>query len=335
MTDPADLYESLQTEVGTVLVGNEDTLKHLTIALLTDGHVLLEGVPGVAKTTIATLFSKASGLGHSRIQMTPDLLPADITGTTVYRESTGEFETQKGPIFVNLVIADEINRAPPKTQSALLEAMQERQVSIEGSTLQLPDPFIVVATMNPIEMEGTFALPEAQRDRFQMKLLTEIPDNEEERAILDRFDQSPDLGADNISQTISKSEIQEARQAVIETHIADRVKDYIVNLVTATREHPDVGHGASPRAAIALQNTAKGHAQIAGRDYVIPDDIKSMVEPVLRHRLILNTDAEISDVEPVDIIDDVCQQVSTPSTQAETTETSPAVSDGGVPDPDS
>lgn len=328
MSDPESLYNSIQSEIGTVIIGYEDVVKHLTVSLLTNGHVLLEGVPGIAKTTLARLFATTTGLNDSRIQMTPDLLPADVTGTSVYREATGEFEIQRGPVFTNLLIADEINRAPPKTQSALLEAMQENQVSIEGNTLALPDPFIVVATMNPIEMEGTFALPEAQRDRFQMKLNMELPDTSAEYAILDRFDDEPEAGSRTVSQVVSPDEILAAREAVASTHIEDSVKEYIVELIDETRRHPDIRHGASPRASIALQTAAKAVARIESRNYVIPDDIKEISQPVLRHRLILNADAELTDVDVEDIIEDIHQTVVPPSAKDSGSSRS-AAADGG------
>jgi len=331
MTDPSVLYDRLREEADTVLIGNEEILRHITVAMLTRGHVLLEGVPGVAKTTIATLVANATDLQHNRVQMTPDLLPADITGTTVYHQQNGEFELQKGPVFTNLIIADEINRAPPKTQSALLEAMQEGQVSIEGSTLELPTPFTVVATMNPLEMEGTFKLPEAQRDRFQMKLVTEIPDSEDERAILDRFDANPTLDADSISQVISRDELLDARTVVPETHIEDSVKEYILSIVGATRDHRNVTHGASPRATIALQNTAKAVARLNGREYVIPDDVKEMALPVLRHRLIMNSDAELSQITSEAVIEEILQSITPPGSDTDHSGgVEPAVGDGGT-----
>ncbi|WP_423998636.1 AAA family ATPase [Haloarcula salina] len=331
MTDPSALYDRLEAEAGTVLIGNEEVLRHITVAMLTRGHVLLEGVPGVAKTTIATLVANATDLNYSRIQMTPDLLPADITGTTVYHQQSGEFELQKGPVFTNLVIADEINRAPPKTQSALLEAMQERQVSIEGSTLSLPTPFTVVATMNPLEMEGTFELPEAQRDRFQMKLVSEIPDEDEERAILDRFDADPTLDSGDISQVVTRNELLQARSVVPETYIDDSIKEYILSIVRGSRDHRNVAHGASPRATLALQNTAKALARIEGRDYVIPDDVKGVAVPVLRHRLILNSDAELSRIDTAAVIDEILSSITPPGTGSDRRPpgAEAAVGDGG------
>ncbi|WP_277552290.1 AAA family ATPase [Halobaculum limi] len=312
-TDPATLYETIQEEAGTVLIGNDDAIERITIALLTRGHVLLEGVPGVAKTTIANLFARTTGLDFTRIQMTPDLLPADITGSHIYRESVGEFELNKGPIFSNVVVADEINRATPKTQSALLEAMQERTVSIEGDTLSLPEPFIVIATQNPIEMEGVFELPEAQRDRFQFKLHIDLPDRVDERELLDRFDSNPDLGPDQVKQVIDTAALTEARDIVEEVHVADPVREYILDIVGRTRESPDVQFGASPRATLAFLNAGKARAAIHGRDYVIPDDIKALAEPILIHRLLLSTEAEIGDQSTEEVVERIVGSVDVPS----------------------
>jgi MoxR-like ATPase len=249
--------------------------------------------------------------------MTPDVLPADVTGTTVYRESIGEFELQKGPIFANVVVADEINRATPKTQSALLEAMQERNVTIEGQTLQLPDPFIVVATQNPIEMEGTFALPEAQRDRFELKLSVELPDENEERALLDAFDDQPELGPEDVEQVVTADELRAARESVSEVHVSNLIKEYILDLVAETRSSPDVRHGGSPRASLAFLNAGKARAAIHGREYVIPDDIKALAQSVLAHRLVLSTDADLSDVDARDVVEEVLEDVEPPGTDAD------------------
>ena len=310
---PVAVYETLADEMGRVLIGNEDIVEGLTIALLTRGHVLLEGLPGVGKTTIADLLATVTGLSYSRIQMTPDVLPADITGTHVYRETTGEFELQKGPVFANVVVADEINRATPKTQSALLEAMQEGQVTIEGTRLELPDPFMVVATQNPIEMEGTFALPEAQRDRFQFKLHVETPTEDEELALLDRFDDRPELGPDDVDQKLTVDEIQTARSVVDGVHVDSSVKRYIRDIVRTTREMETIDYGGSPRAAIMFLRSAKSRAAIRGRDYVTPDDVKSLSYSILNHRIIRSTDAEISDISISKIIQNVLDNVTTPS----------------------
>ncbi|WP_254861470.1 AAA family ATPase [Halovivax gelatinilyticus] len=311
-TDPRRLYEQVQAEVERVLVGNERVVEFLTIAALTRGHVLLEGVPGVAKTTLANLFARASGLEYTRIQLTPDVLPADITGTHIYREATGEFTLQRGPIFANLVVADEINRATPKTQSALLEAMEERTVTLEGETLRLPTPFMVIATQNPIEMEGVFELPEAQRDRFSFKLTVDLPNRAHEREVLDRFDDAPELGPDDVSQVVDGDAIAAAREAVAAVHVADPVKEYILDLTGASREHPDVVHGSSPRATLTFLDGAKARAAIHGRSYVIPDDVKALAEPTLVHRLIPSTDAELSDVTTADLVSDLLASVDPP-----------------------
>ncbi|MDL0125594.1 MoxR family ATPase [Halobacterium salinarum] len=313
MTDPASAYTDIRDEISTVLVGNDELIERFTISLLTGGHVLVEGVPGVAKTTAANVFARAIGMEFTRIQMTPDIRPADITGTHVYRESTGEFELERGPVFSNLVVADEINRATPKTQSALLEAMEEGNVTIEGETLALPQPFMVIATQNPIEMEGTFELPEAQRDRFQFKLTVEIPERADERTIIDRFDNNATLGPEAISQVLSPSEILDLREAVREVHVADPVKDYLLDVVAAVRESTYVDAGASPRASLAFLDAGKARAAIHGRDYVIPDDITALVEPILSHRLVLSTDASLSDYSVEDVLADALEDVPTPS----------------------
>ncbi len=316
--DAAALREDLQDAVGEVLVGHTDVVDHLLIALLTRGHVLLEGVPGVAKTTLANLFARASGLEYSRIQLTPDLMPADITGTQVYRRERDTFELHKGPIFANIVVADEINRTTPKTQSALLEAMQEDQVTIEGETLMLPDPFMVIATQNPLEFEGVFELPEAQTDRFTLKSVMEIPDRDLEGELLDRFQQDPQLGPETVEQVVETRAILAAREDVADVHVAPPVRDYLQDLVTATRDHPDVAHGASPRATIALQNAAKAKAAIDGRAYVVPSDLKDLAGPVLEHRLVLTTDSDLSGVTPEEVIEEILSSVEPPSAEADT-----------------
>ena len=316
MSDPAAFHAAVREEAGTVLIDNEDILRGISIAALTGGHVLLEGVPGVAKTTIADLFARASGLEFNRIQMTPDILPADITGTHIYREATSEFELQRGPVFANVVVADEINRATPKTQSALLEAMQEQTVTIEGDTLDLPDPFLVIATQNPIEMEGTFALPEAQRDRFQLKLTVDLPEREMERKLFDRFDAEPDISPEITEQVVSPAALADAREAVSEVHIAAPVREYILDLVRATRDSSDIEYGASPRATLAFLNAGKASAAIDDRDYVIPDDIKSLAKPVLRHRLVLSTDAELGGESVDDLITEILDTIAVPEADA-------------------
>lgn len=320
MSSPATLFEGIRSEAGKVVVGNEDVLEGLTISLLTGGHVLLEGVPGVAKTTIANTFATTLGLTYSRIQMTPDMVPADVMGTNIYQQNTGEFELKQGPVFANLAVADEINRATPKTQSALLEAMQEGTVTIDGETLALPDPFMVVATQNPIEMEGVFELPEAQRDRFQLKYVVELPDHDDERELLDRYDRDPAFAAESVEPVVDMETLAAAQTAVNAVHVADPVKEYILEIVAATRNTPEIQHGASPRATLGFLSTAKGRAAIHGREYVIPDDVKALGRPVLRHRLIRTTDAELSDTSVAEILDTIFEQVDPPGSDADLTQ---------------
>ena len=326
MTEPAQVAEDIISEVSTVLVGLDDEVEYLTLSMLTRGHVLLEGVPGVAKTTLANCFARASGLQYNRIQMTPDTLPADITGTSVYRENTGEFVIREGPVFSNVVVADEINRATPKTQSALLEAMAEEHVSIEGDTIQLPTPFLVVATQNPIEMEGTFDLPEAQRDRFQLKVTIDLPETDTERELLGRVDEAPTMGPEDIDAVAGPEDILSAREAIAEINSEPAVWDYILDIVAATRDHPDVEHGASPRGSLALLETAKARAAINGRDYVLPDDVKALLHPALRHRLLLSTEAQLSDVTADAIIDEIRSSVNPPSGKLAEAESAPDTS---------
>ena len=328
--DPATVYEAIRDEMKTVLIGNNDIIEGLTISLLTGGHVLLEGPPGVAKTTAANLFARTSGLDYKRIQMTPDVLPADITGTHVYQERTGEFTLQRGPIFANVVVADEINRASPKTQSALLEAMQEQQVTIEGETLSLPEPFIVLATQNPIEMEGTFELPAAQRDRFQFKHLVEIPNRAEESELVERFDTDPELGPASVDQVVSVDDLLSARTAVHEIYIDSSIKEYVLDIMAATRDHVDVDHGASPRATLTFLQAVKARAAIDRREYVVPDDVKALAEPVLSHRLLLNAEAELSGLTPAEVVADVLDSVAPPGSEADTDQAA-AVNGGFAP----
>ena len=321
MSDPQAVFEAIRDEAGTVLIGNEDIVEGLAISMLTGGHTLLEGVPGVAKTTIANLFARTTGLDYQRIQMTPDVLPADITGTHIYRENIGQFELQRGPVFANLVLADEINRATPKTQSALLEAMQEGTVTIEGDTLQLPKPFMVVATQNPIEQEGTFELPEAQRDRFQLKYIVDLPERADEREILERFDSNPGLGPDAVEQTVSLDDLLAAREIVSDVYVDEKVYEYILDIVSATRDSELIEHGASPRASLAFLNAGKARAAIHGREFVTPDDIKALAPNVLIHRLILGTEAELSGRSRKEIVSEILDTVSLPQHEIDAEET--------------
>ncbi|AWB28557.1 AAA family ATPase [Halococcoides cellulosivorans] len=304
--------ERIHEEIERVIVGQSEAVELLTVALLARGHVLLEGIPGVAKTTLAESFASASGLDRSRIQLTPDLIPADITGTTVFREDSRTFEFQQGPVFANLVIADEINRATPNAQSALLEAMQERSVTVDGTAHDLPRPFMVVATQNPVEMEGTYELPRAQRDRFLFEVSLGPPTADEERAMLDRFDDRPELGPSAVETVVSADEIDDLRAAVDAVTVAPAIREYIVDLAVATRESPDLSIGLSPRAALQWQWATKARAAVHDREYVLPDDVKALAVPIARHRIHLDRDAALADRSIDDVLDEMLDSVPTP-----------------------
>ncbi len=309
---------TLREEISGVIVGQEPLVDRLLAGLLANGHVLLEGVPGLAKTLSVRTLASAVQARFNRIQFTPDLLPADIVGTLIYNPNDGKYHATRGPIFANFVLADEINRAPAKVQSALLEAMQERQVTLGGETLLLPTPFLVLATENPIDQEGTYPLPEAQVDRFMFKVVLDYPDAANERLILDRmaFTQ-PNIP---VRPVVSLDQILSARKVVDQIHVDDRIRDYIVRLVLATRK-PETGglnlrthvqFGASPRATIFLTLAAKAWAMLQGRDYVIPEDIKGIGPDVLRHRIILTYEAEAQGVTTDSIVTKLFQNVTVP-----------------------
>jgi len=307
----------LRDEISKVLVGQHYLLDRLLIGLLADGHVLVEGVPGLAKTTVVKTLAAAIQASFSRLQFTPDLLPADLLGTEIYLPKTGEFVIKKGPLFANIILADEINRAPAKVQSALLEAMQERQVTIGPQTYPLPQPFLVMATQNPIEQEGTYVLPEAQLDRFMLKLSVGYPTREEEKEIMRRFAGQPEI---KVQIAITPEEILGLREIIKNIYIDDRIMDYIVDLVFATREPEKYGlnlrdmvqYGASPRATIYLNLAARAQAFLCGRGYVTPQDVKSIAHDVLRHRLILSYEAEAEDMTTDQVIDMILDKVEVP-----------------------
>jgi MoxR-like ATPase len=310
--------EAVKVQVGRVIVGQEYLIDRLLVALLCSGHVLIEGVPGLAKTLAVSTLAQAISAGFVRIQFTPDLLPADLTGTTVFNPRDGQFHVRQGPIFANIVLADEVNRAPAKVQSALLEAMQERQVSIGGTTFPLEEPFMVLATQNPIEHEGTYPLPEAQLDRFMLKAVITYPSRPEEKKILERFVAAP---AAQVDAVVGRDDILAAREAVQAVHLEDDLKDYILHLVFATREPHSyrlddlsglIAYGASPRASIYLAQTAKAHAFVHGRGYVTPDDVKAVAMDVLRHRVIVTYEAEAEELSSEDIVRRVLEGVSVP-----------------------
>ena len=316
LSEIAPCFEAARAEMGRVLVGQVGMVDRLLIGLLADGHVLVEGVPGLAKTTAVKALADSLALGFSRIQFTPDLLPADLVGTQVYEPKTGEFHTRKGPTFANIVLADEINRAPPKVQSALLEAMQERQVTIGDQTFPLPKPFLVLATQNPIEQEGTYPLPEAQTDRFMLKLSVTYPSLEEELEILDRSGR----GTPQLKAVATEQDIMTARGVVQDIRVSDVLRRYIVDLVRATRDPGAVDDklarsiefGASPRASIALAAAARAHAFLDGRGYALPEDVKAIGPDVLRHRVLPTYEAEADGTTAEDIVGRILDVVELP-----------------------
>ena len=316
----ADLVTKIREEVGKVIVGQEKLIDRLILALVTDGHILLEGVPGLAKTLSVNTLAKALGLDFKRISFTPDLLPADVVGTLVYSPKTGEFTPKKGPVFTNLLLADEINRAPAKVQSALLESMQERQVTIGDETYRLPHPFLVLATQNPIEQEGTYPLPEAQVDRFMFKCLVETPSKSDERRIMERFAQG--AKAPEASTIATPEAIASLRDTLKEVYCDEKVGDYILDIVFATREPDEVKGlealkeqiqvGASPRATLALNKAARANALVHGRAYATPQDVKEIVHDVLRHRILLTYEAEAENINSDNVIDKILSVIPVP-----------------------
>jgi len=309
------LADAIRAEVAKAVVGQDSVVDHLLIALLAGGHVLLEGPPGTAKTLLAQCFATSLGLDFGRIQFTPDLMPGDILGSNLFNFQTSQFTLTRGPIFHELLLGDEINRTPPKTQAALLEAMQERRVTLDGETYALSDRFMVVATQNPIESQGVYPLPEAQLDRFLFKLLVEYPSAEEEARIVARFGMgqgAPSPAKMGITAITNASAIADAVAAVTTVTLADTVVDYIVRLVRATRESADLAAGASPRAAVVLAGAARARAALDGRDYVIPDDVKALAIAVLRHRMLLSPAAEIEGRAAETIVADLIQRTEAP-----------------------
>jgi len=305
------VVEKIADNVEKVIKGKRDVIE-LTLLTL-EGHLLIEDVPGVGKTMLARSIAKSIGCTFRRIQFTPDMLPTDVTGVSVFNQKTREFEFRPGPIMAQIVLTDEINRATPKTQSALLEAMEERQVTVDGVTYPMARPFLVLATQNPIEYEGTFPLPEAQVDRFMMRISIGYPDPEDEMAILDS--QRLHHPIEDLEQVVGVEEFLAAQEAVKQVYVDDLIKEYIVALVNATRKHPDVYLGSSPRGSLALYKTGRARAAIEGRDYVIPDDIKALAEPALAHRLIISPSARIKNVDPRTVIEELVNSVPVPGTR--------------------
>jgi MoxR-like ATPase len=317
--EKSQIIDKIKEEAGKVIVGQEYMIKRMLVGLLADGHILLEGVPGLAKTLAVSTMASTINATFKRIQFTPDLLPADLVGTLVYNQKTTEFVPKKGPLFANFILADEINRAPAKVQSALLESMQERQITIGDTTYPLPNPFLVMATQNPIEQEGTYPLPEAQVDRFMLKLLINYPSREEEFNIMERMVSKAEIPVKTI---VKPKDIIEMRMLINDIYMENKIKDYILNLVFATRE-PDkfknlhelsnlIECGASPRASIYLAQAAKAHAFLEHRGYVTPDDIKAIGKDILRHRVILTYEAEAEQITQEDIVSKLFDEIEVP-----------------------
>ncbi len=309
-TEVNNFYLKLLTNLKTVIVGKDDVLDLVIITLLSQGHLLIDDVPGVGKTVLAKSLAKSLGCSFNRIQFTPDMLPSDVTGVSIYNQNNREFEFRPGPIISQIVLADEINRATPKTQSALLESMEERQVTVDGVTHKLPSPFMVLATQNPIEYEGTFPLPEAQLDRFLMKIKVGYPSFGDEIKIMEL--QHLKHPIDNISYVVSSAEIITMQELIKQIYVSMPVKRYIVELVRATRDHNDVYLGVSPRGGLGLYRASQARAASLGRDYVLPDDVKALSKFILGHRMIINPSARLKNLSPNLIINEVLQQVHVP-----------------------
>ena len=300
--------------VATVIVGKRDAIELVVVALLSNGHILIEDVPGVGKTTLAKAIARSVGLSFKRVQFTPDLLPSDVTGVTIFNQKTREFEFREGPVMAQIVLADEVNRATPKTQSALLEAMEERQITVDGVTYALPEPFLVLATQNPIEYEGTFPLPEAQLDRFLMRVNLGYPDRQDELQVLATRQREQPI--DDVQQVVTLEEVFAAQEAVKDVYVDPLVSNYIVDIARATREHADVYLGASPRGSLGLFRAGQGLAAVSGRDYVVPDDVKRLAESVLSHRVIVSPAARIRSVDTRAIVAGILDYVPVPGASA-------------------
>jgi MoxR-like ATPase len=315
MNDPRESLAAVRAEVAKAVAGHGDVVDGLLVALLVRGHVLLEGVPGVAKTLMVKALARSLDLGFRRIQLAPDLMPSDITGNVVYAAATGEFRFRRGPIFTNFLLADEINRTPPKTQAALLEAMEERQVTIEGESSALPEPFVVVATQNPIEFEGTYPLPEAQLDRFLFKLAVGYPGRDDERAVLRMHDEGRDphdLASLGVEPVAGTDQLAEASRQVREIQVAAEVIEYVLDLAAETRRTPSLVLGVSPRAAAMLLVAVKARAYLQGRGFVTPDDVKALVKPAWRHRVVLRPEVELEGGTADSVVEALIERVPVP-----------------------
>jgi len=313
MADIQATANKIVESVEQVMVGKRQAVQLTVLGLLCQGHILIEDVPGVGKTVLAKSIAKSVGCKFQRIQFTPDMLPSDVTGVSVFNQQTREFEFRPGPIHAQIVLVDEINRATPKTQSALLEAMEERQVTVDGRTYPLDPPFMVLATQNPIEYEGTFPLPEAQLDRFMLRIRLGYPGKEEEIEILTR--QQHRHPVNSLEQVVGVDELRTAQEQIKDIYVDQLVKEYIVNVVRQTREHPDVYLGSSSRGALAIYRLGQARAALLGRDYVLPDDVKALAGPALGHRIIVGPAARIKDIEPEQIVQDIIDQTAVPGAQ--------------------
>lgn len=302
-----------KTEIGKLVIGQEKNIDLILAGIFTGGHVLLEGVPGIAKTLTAKLVAKVLSVDFSRIQFTPDLMPTDVIGTSVFNLKTSEFTFSRGPVFANLVLVDEINRAPAKTQSALFEVMEERQITVDGTTYPFDFPFLIIATQNPIEQEGTYRLPEAQLDRFLFRIKLNYPDLEQETAILKRFSHDFSMKlVSTVSPILTKQDIKRCQEIIEKIHIKDEIISYIAQVVTSTRTHTDLSLGASPRASLSILRASKAIAAMNGRDFVTPDDVKYVSYPVLNHRIILTAEREMEGVESEEIIKEITERIEIP-----------------------
>ncbi|MEO6121199.1 MAG: MoxR family ATPase [Acidimicrobiales bacterium] len=312
----AETVEAIVANVAQVIQGKDDAIRLAVCCMLAEGHLLIEDVPGVGKTTLAKALGASVGCSWHRIQFTPDLLPSDVTGVTVYSRSTGAFEFRPGGIFANIVLGDEINRASPKTQSALLEAMQERQVTVDATTYALPEPFMVIATQNPVEHEGTYPLPESQLDRFLMRISMGYPDRGAEIEMLHSHGDRRAGAPEDLGPVVLAADVASMAHAVRLVHVDAAIKEYLVDLAYATRRHPGIALGISPRATLALQGAARARAAARGRDYVVPDDVKALAGPVIEHRLVLMPEVAMSGLTPGEVLDRVLDSVPIPSGRA-------------------
>ena len=307
-------YESMKAEIKKLIIGNDSLLELTLIGMLSGGHILIEGVPGVAKTLLSRLIARTIGINFQRIQFTPDLMPADLLGTSIFNIKESEFEFKKGPIFSKLILIDEINRAPAKTQAALLEVMEEKQITIDGTTYDMSLPFFVIATQNPVEHEGTYRLPDAQLDRFLFKLKVPHPGLEDEKAILNRFKNqfNSKVSEEEVNKVVTPEDILACQSIIEQVHIKDELIDYIARIVHETRNHGEIYLGASPRASLSILRTAKGIAAMRGRDFVTPDDIQYVCTPVLNHRIILTPEKEMSGGTDVEVIKGILKEIEVP-----------------------